>query len=62
MVIIIENGPQFLDKIMVKFYNAEGIKLKFTFVHHPRTNKKKEVKNKLILNLRRKKVEGAKEK
>jgi len=47
--IIIDNGQQFIDKELDKFYTDLGIKHVTSFVEHPQTNGQAEAANKVIL-------------
>jgi len=57
---IIDNGRQFIDKELAKFYTCLGIKQKTSTVEHPQTNGQAEVANKVILMELRKRLDNAK--
>jgi len=58
--IIIDNGQQFIDKELDKFYTDLGIKHVTSFVEHPQTNGQAEAANKVILVELRKGLNNAK--
>jgi len=58
--IIIDNGRQFIDKELDKFYTDLGIKHVTSFVEHPQTNGQAEAANKVILVELRKRLNNAK--
>jgi len=58
--IIIDNGRQFIDKELAKFYIDLGIKHVTTFVEHPQTNGQAEAANMVILVELRKRLDNAK--
>jgi len=58
--IIIDNGRQFIDKELAKFYIDLGIKHITSSVEHPQTNGHVEAANKVILVELRKRLDGAK--
>ncbi|MDD0469311.1 hypothetical protein PS001_24660, partial [Shigella sonnei] len=55
-----DNGAQFTDRKLGQFLEKCGVKLKFASVHHPKRNGQAEAANKLVLNLLKKKLTGAK--
>jgi len=55
-----DNGRQFIDKELTKFYTNLGIKHITSSVEHPQTNGQAEVTNKVILLELRKRLDGAK--
>ena len=58
--IIIDNGQEFIDKELDKFYTDLGIKHVTSFVVHPQTNGQAEAANKVILVELRKRLNNAK--
>jgi len=58
--IITDNGRQFIDKELAKFYTGLGIKHITSSVEHPQTNGQAEVANKVILVELRKRLDSAK--
>jgi len=58
--IITDNGRQFIDKELAKFYTGLGIKHKTSSVEHPQTNGQAEAANKVILVELRKRLDNAK--
>jgi len=58
--IITDNGRQFIDKELAKFYTGLGIKHITSSVEHPQTNGQEEATNKVILAELRKRLHGAK--
>ena len=58
--IMTENGRQFIDKELVKFYTGLGIKHITSSVEHPQTNGQAEAANKVILVELRKRLDTAK--
>jgi len=58
--IIIDNGRQFIDKELAKFYTGLGIKHITSSVEHPQTNGQGEATNKVILVELRKRLDTAK--
>ena len=58
--IITDNGRQFIDKELAKFYTGLGIKHITSFVEHPQTNGQAETANKVILVELRKRLDSAK--
>jgi len=58
--IIIDNGRQFIDKELAKFYTKLGIKHITNLVEHPQTNGQVEADNKVILVTLWKRLDGAK--
>jgi len=58
--IITDNGQQFIDKELAKFYSSLGIKHITNSVEHPETNGQAEATNKVILVELRKRLDGAK--
>jgi len=59
-IIITDNGWQFIDKELAKFYTGLGIKHVTSFVEHPQTNGQAEATNKVILVELRKRLDNAK--
>jgi len=58
--IITDNGRQFIDKELAKFYIGLGIKHVTSSVEHPQTNGQVEAANKVILVELRKRLDNAK--
>jgi len=58
--IITDNGRQFIDKELAKFYTGLGIKHITSSVEHPQTNEQAEAANKVILVELRKRLDIAK--
>jgi len=58
--IITDNGRQFVDKELTKFYTSLGIKYITSSVEHPQTNGKADSANKVILVELCKRLDGAK--
>jgi len=58
--IITDNGRQFIDKELAKFYISLGIKHITSSVEHPQTNGQAEAANKVILVELRKRLDTAK--
>jgi len=58
--IITDNGRQFIDKELPKFYTGLGIKHITSSVEHPQTNGQIEAANKVILVELRKRLDSAK--
>ena len=58
--IITDNGRQFIDKELAKFYTGLGIKHITSFVEHPQTNGQVKATNKVILVELRKRLDNAK--
>jgi len=58
--IITDNGRQFIDKELAKFYTGLGIKHITSSVEHPQTNGQAETVNKVILMELRKRLDTAK--
>jgi len=58
--IITDNGRQFINKELVKFYTGLGIKHITSYVEHPQTNGQAEAANKVILVELRKRLDNAK--
>jgi len=58
--IITDNGRQFIDKELTKFYTGLGIKHITSSVEHPQTNGQAEAKNKVILVELHKRLDTAK--
>ena len=58
--IIIDNGRQFIDKELAKFYTGLGIKHITSSVEHPQTNGQAQATNKVILVELRKRLDSAK--
>jgi len=61
MTIITDNGWQFIDKELAKFYTGRDIKHITSYVEHPQTNGQAEVTNKVILMELRKRLDSAKD-
>ncbi|KAK8913969.1 hypothetical protein KSP39_PZI024442 [Platanthera zijinensis] len=59
-VIVTDNGTQFASTEFINFCGKLGIDLRFTSVHHPRSNGQVDAANKIIVNLLKKKVENLK--
>ena len=57
--IITDNGRQFIDKELAKFYNGLGIKHITSSEEHPQTNGQAEAANKVILVELRKRLDTA---
>ena len=58
--IITNNGRQFIDKVLAKFYTDLDIKHITSSVEHPQANGQAEAANKVILVELRKRLDGAK--
>ena len=58
--IITDNGRQFIDKELAKFYTSLGIKHATSSVEHPQTNGHAEAANKVILVELRMRLDNAK--
>jgi len=58
--IIIDNGRQFIDQELAKFYTGLEIKHITSSVEHPQINGQAEATNKVILVELRKRLDGAK--
>jgi len=58
--IIIDNGRQFIDRELAKFFTGLGIKHITSSMEHPQTNRQAEASNKVILIELRKRLNGAK--
>jgi len=58
--IITDNGQQFIDKELAKFYIGHEIKHITSFVEHPQTNGQAEATNKVFLVELRKHLDSAK--
>jgi len=58
--IITDNGRQFINKELAKFYTCLGIKHITSSVEHPQTNGQAEAANKVILVKLQKRLDGAK--
>ena len=58
--IITDNGRQFIDKKLAKFYTGLGIKHITSSIEHPQTNGQAEATNKVILVELRKRLDNAK--
>ena len=58
--IITDNGRQFIDKELAKFYTGLGIKNVTSSVEHPKTNEQAKTTNKVILVNLRKRLDSAK--
>jgi len=59
--IITDNGRQFIDKELAKFYTSLGIKHVTSSVEHPQTNEQAKAANKVILVELRKRLDNAKD-
>jgi len=59
-IIITDNGRQFIDEELIKFYIGLGIKLVTSSVEHPQTNGQPEAANKVILVELRKRLDNVK--
>jgi len=59
-IIITDNGRQFIDKELAKFYIGIGIKHVTSSIEHPQTNGQAEAANKVILVELRKRLDNAK--
>ncbi|PKA57235.1 hypothetical protein AXF42_Ash002539 [Apostasia shenzhenica] len=59
MVIIIDNGTSFANQRIHDFCREHQINLKYAFVWHPHTNGQAEAANKNILNILKKRLNGA---
>ncbi|PKA64466.1 hypothetical protein AXF42_Ash007211 [Apostasia shenzhenica] len=60
MVIIADNGTPFANQRIHDFYGKHQINLKYASVWHPHTNGQAEAANKNILNILKKRLDGAK--
>jgi len=58
--IITDNGRQFIDKELAKFYTVLGIKHVTSSIEHPQTNGQAKAANKVILVELRKRLDNAK--